>query len=289
MTRIPKIMAFSVILCVFGILMLFSPIITFGAIFCVSDEAELQAALTTAASNGEDNVIRITQGTYNGNFTYASTEGYSLIVEGGYTEGCASREIDPANTILDGGEADTVLALVSQEAGNFSVEGLTLQNGNASTVDDGGGLYAKTEDGNVTLTNNVFSGNTASSCGGGAYVISDITLSNNTFSRNTSSGNGGGTYIYRSASILTNNLFTDNTSSDKGGGIYADGSALTLTNNTLSGNTAENQGGCVWVTFIDHNKGGKLYNNIIWNNNASETKDLYIDNRGDDPFFPCAG
>ena len=150
-------MAFSVFLCVLSISMLFFTNITFGATFCVNDEAELKAALTTAASNGEDDIIQIIQGTYNGNFVYASTEENSLTVEGGYTEDCASRTIDPANTISDGGRIDTVLALVSQEAANFSVEGITLQNGNTSTVDYGGGLYAKTEDSTVTLTSNTFS------------------------------------------------------------------------------------------------------------------------------------
>ena len=32
---------------------------------------------------------------------------------------------------------------------------------------------------------------------------------------------------------------------------------------------------------------GNLYNNIIWNNTAPEGTDFYIDNTGDDPFFPA--
>ena len=146
------------------------PTSSIGATFCVGDETELQTALTTAVSNGEDNSIKIVQGTYNGNFTYASTEGNSLTMEGGYTEGCVSRTIAPANTILDGGGTDMVLALVSQGAAIFSVEGLTFQNGNATTVGDGGGLYIKTEGGNVILIDNSFTDNTANSYGGGTYI-----------------------------------------------------------------------------------------------------------------------
>ena len=111
--------------------------------FCVSSAAELQAALTTASSNGEDDIIRIVQGAYNGNFTYASTEVNRLSIEKGYAEGCASREIDSTNTVLDGGGTDTVLALVSRGAAKFSVEGLTLQDGYALTVDDGGGAWVQ--------------------------------------------------------------------------------------------------------------------------------------------------
>ena len=226
--------------------MLFSPIIAFGATFCVINEAELQAALTAAASDGEDNFIQIIQGTYNGNFTYASTEGNSLTVEGGYTEGCASREIEPTNTVLDGGGIGTVLALVSMEAADFSVEGLTFRNGNTSTGEDGGGLYARTE-GHVTLTNNTFTGNTATS------------------------GSGGGAYVYGN-STLTNNLFTENTSGDFGGGIYSCSYFSVLTNNTISRNTAENQGGeiCLIHPYLPVKSGlWEIYNNIIWNNSAS--------------------
>lgn len=87
---------------VVGCLVLLLPGSTRAAIFCVSTAAELQAALTTAASNGEDDVIHIVQGTYNGNFVYASTEAFNLTVEGGYAASCSSRVVDPANTVLDG-------------------------------------------------------------------------------------------------------------------------------------------------------------------------------------------
>lgn len=190
------------IVCVSLLSLFLIPTSSPGATFCVSDATELQSALTTAESNGEDNTIQIVQGTYNGNFTYASTEAYGLTVEGGYVVGCATRTIDPTNTILDGGGADMVLALVSQGVTTFSVEGLTLQNGDASTVDDGGGLYAKTEDGNVIVTNNTFNENTASS-GGGSYISgTTATLTNNTFTGNTASVSGGGVYISGNTATL---------------------------------------------------------------------------------------
>jgi hypothetical protein len=367
------------------------PTYSLGATFCVNNATDLQTALTTAQSNGEDDTIQIVQGTYNGNFTYAATEANSLTLEGGYTAGCASRVIDPANTVLDGGGVNHVLALVRQEgAADFSVEGLTLQNGSASTAIHGGGLYAKTF-GNVTLTNNTFTGNTAWSgggawvggrdwdwggpCnlnnntfsgntatngygggawvgglgtltnntftentayggggvrvdgggtltnntftgntvangyGGGAYIGNEGTLTNNTFTGNTANFRGGGAYAYEGTltnntftgntvangygggayigneGTLTNNLFTENASVN-GGGIYSSTSSITLTNNTISGNISSSQGGGIWVGFTTDDSTGKLYNNIIWNNTASEGADLYIKNTGTDPFFP---
>ncbi|MFH1954025.1 MAG: right-handed parallel beta-helix repeat-containing protein [Pseudomonadota bacterium] len=376
------------IVCVSLLLLFLTPIFSFGATFCVSNSTELQNALTTAQSNGEDDTIQIVQGTYNGNFTYPAAEANRLAVEGGYTSGCSSRVIDPGNTVLDGGAIDHVLALVRQTgSADFSLEGLTLQNGNASTVSHGGGLYAKTN-GNVTLTNNTFSGNTAYINGGGVFVHASGTLTNNTFTENTANYYGGGVYVYdgtgtltnnifsgntardgggggasvrltgtltnntfsgntardgggayvgtgtltnnifsgnttttgygsgggayvgtgtltnntfsgntttngsgggvflHASSTLTNNTFSGNSSSDSGGGIYAGGKTHTLTNNTISGNTAASQGGGIWVSFTDNDFTGKLYNNIIWNNTAPEATDLYIDNTGNEPFFP---
>lgn len=76
---------------------------TLAEVFCVDSAQAIQTALTTAASNGQDDEIKIVQGTYVGNFVYATaTEAYDLALEGGYTAGCSSQTINPANTILDG-------------------------------------------------------------------------------------------------------------------------------------------------------------------------------------------
>ena len=155
------------VICISLLLIILIPTSSFGATFCVSDSTDLQTALTTAQSNGEDDTIQIVQGTYNGNFTYASTEVNSLIIEGGYTEDCTSRTIDPENTVLDGGGVDNVLILVTDEvAANFSVEGLKIQNGFASTFAKGGGLHVFSSGGDVAVGNCLFSGNTAEYGGG---------------------------------------------------------------------------------------------------------------------------
>ena len=64
--------------------------------FCVSTSTELQAALTEAQANGEDDSIRIVQGIYSDNFQYSADENEtkSIIVEGGYAAGCSSRTVE---------------------------------------------------------------------------------------------------------------------------------------------------------------------------------------------------
>ena len=131
-----------------------------AATFCVRTAAELAAALLTAESNGADDVIQVVQGTYTGSFVYSSSERLRLTMQGGYTAGCAARVVDPPNTILDGAHAGTALALASSVATDFVVDGLTLQNGSA-TYGNGGGLFISSNGGNVTLSNNVVSHNTA--------------------------------------------------------------------------------------------------------------------------------
>jgi len=114
----------------------------------------LNVALATAASNGQDDVIKIRQGTYNGNFIYTtSTEAFGLTLEGGYTAECGSRVVDAINTVLNAQNDGTVIVLSTPNiAANFVMDGITLQNGNVSG-NHGGGLYCNTN-GRVTITNN---------------------------------------------------------------------------------------------------------------------------------------
>jgi PKD repeat protein len=236
--------------------------------FCVSDPTGLHNALSQAASNGEDDIIQILQGTYVGNFIYASTESFGVTIEGGYTSDCTSRVVDPANTVLDGNAAGNVLVLSCPDhAVEFVVDGVTLQNGNTSNK--GGGLFVKTYNGEVTLTNNTINGNSASD-GGGVYVYGSgyssttITLTNNTINGNSAS-DGGGVYVYGHSSttvILANNTITGN-SAGYGGGVDVYSSTVTLTNNTINENSAEYGGG------VDaHGSTVTITNNTINENSA---------------------
>ncbi len=141
--------AFSLMIFVFALFLIVS--YAYAADFCVSTATEFQSALDVAEGNGEDDVIQIVQGTYEGNFVYSSYAANSLKIKGGYDSGCAAQTLDPANTILDGGEIDNVLALVVYDelAADFSVEGLTVQNG---------GIYIRTAGDLVYSNNNQLSG-----------------------------------------------------------------------------------------------------------------------------------
>ena len=132
-----------------------------AAALCVASTAEFQTALTTAQSNDVADTVQIVQGTYVGNFVYASTQFDNLAIDGGYTANCSARVADPVNTVLDGNNLGTVLIVVSQGTADVSIDNVTIQNGlsqTGPTTANGGGLHIDTP-GLLTLSNNVFMNN----------------------------------------------------------------------------------------------------------------------------------
>lgn len=242
---------------------------SFGATICVPDDMDLQSALNTAADNGEDDIIRVVQGTYTGNFTYtaSSTENFDLTLQGGFTSDCSSREVDPSNTVLDGGGTGrvlTFLTIVGNTGASATVDGFTIQNGNVFDPLSGGGIFASLP-GPITLTHNDISNNTAQYAGGVYTKGSSTTFTNNTITNNTASFRaGGGVYADEGSITFINNTISNNTASDDGGGVYAEGDS-TFTNNIITGNSSKYGGGVfAWRTII-------ITNNTIAYNSTTAT------------------
>ncbi len=216
-----------------GILLLIGMATAQGAEYCVNSAGALNTALTAAGTNGQDDTIRVVQGTYTGLFYYSSSESRDVTVLGGYTSGCASRTLDPANTTLQGGGSNTVLVLVTTGNGDFTLEGVTVTGGNRSG--NGGGLYTTTE-GDVTLAKNRFDGNTASGEGGGAYIDSgrDVALPENRFSANGASGSAAWISAGRNTTLI-DSAFDANLG--HGVRLSAATGAATLTGNSFTDNS----------------------------------------------------
>jgi hypothetical protein len=269
------------LICFFGLLLVFGNAVKTNAeTYCVSSSDDLKNTLITAANNGEDDTIRLEQGYYSGNFVYASTEAHTLSIEGGYTNDCATRVLNAANTILDGLNADTVLVLSTDKEADFTISGLTLQNGQAQTITPsggtvGGGLYLKTE-GNLTLTDSIVRGCSADSGGGMCVNAKGMATISNCIISNDSAVYGGGAFLYRSDSInLSNNIIINNSAinegSGAGGGIYVSSTnTCTLTNNTICRNRANVDGGGGFDLHDNVGAGGIIVdstNNVILRNN----------------------
>jgi hypothetical protein len=231
-----------------------------AATFCVDSESALQAALESSESNGADDVIRLVQGVYSGSFDLLGTfvfEARSVTLEGGYSNGCVSRNPDPSNTVMEssGGKVlglSACVLLSGCETGDFTVDAITLRGGVAR---EGGALTIFTA-GSVTISNSILTGNTATAVDGGAVnvafpLFSDVgaqslTISDSEISDNSAAGDGGGVWVGFGKTVsITDNRITGNSAAE-GGGISVGAPCAEITNNVIDGNVAQaNEGGGV--------------------------------------------
>ena len=139
------------------------------------------------------------------------------------------------------------------EGGVVNISNTTISNntsGGAGNTRGGGGIY---NNGEMTLTNCVVSGNTAGedTAGGGIRNALKLTLINSIVTGNTATEGGGGIYgsgttasgefvtiINSTISNNSANTGTGSVGTGNGGGIYiAGGMTTTITGSTISGNT----------------------------------------------------
>lgn len=251
------------------------------------DFTDLQIALDSAETNSAPTVVYVRQGIYTGNFSYSSDEGHSITLLGGYTGGCGSRNLEPSNTVLDGGETHIALSLENTNSGNITVEGFKIINGLCPY--GGGGLRAESSSssgtgGQIDVSTNIFENNTAAS-GGGVYALSEgntgsgtVTITGNSLSGNTAFFAGGGdiqgggicaksTTNTGSVGTITveDNTLSNNTSTKYGGAMYIESSAeagvsgnITIQDNTCTANTTGFNGGCIYAESSGESGSGNI-------------------------------
>ena len=214
-----------------------------AANFDVNNPAEFQAALTTAQSNGQNDVINVltcsgtgcmTDGTdvwYDVatrlTYTATATEGFSLTIDG----------FDSDTRILIGSGNDGILFIDTTAASDdiiasIAVRGLTIVNGNnLGTPNDGGGLNILVNSARVEVSGSVIGGNAADGNGGGLFIRAEgigelpIEIFDITFDTNSAGGNGGGAYVAATSSHFVdifNVSFFDNDAAN-GGGLHVEG------------------------------------------------------------------
>jgi hypothetical protein len=244
-------------------------------------------------SNGMNDVIRLVQGTYgisgNGDlaFYYGSGEPYALVMLGGYAAGCTARTLDPANTVLDGegtGEVVTFMDWADYPTGGFSVEGVTVRNGQVSSY---GGIYLESVHGDITVRQCVVENNNSDGDAGGllAWVSwGTVTLESNVIRGNTAYSDAGmSVWNDYGEAIIRNNVIAGNEASGYGGGLYVYlyGGSVRLVNNTVTGNTGDATWGYAGGVYLELDSSSAVadaYNNIIWGNAAATEGDVYIEN-----------
>ncbi|MHC4086353.1 MAG: right-handed parallel beta-helix repeat-containing protein [Planctomycetota bacterium] len=256
----------------------------------------IQAAIDDA-NDGDD--IEVAEGTYKETINFLG-------------KAVRLRSSDPndpnivAATIIDGTGNYHVVQCISGEGPDTILAGFTITGGNAHggwPDNYGGGMY--NQGSSPTVTNCIFTGNSASS-GGGMYNNnnSSPTVTNCIFNGN-SANSGGGMYNYQNSNpTVANCTFASNktlSASYGGGGMYNDQSSPTVTNCNFTGNTAGSDGGgmdnrvssnptvtnCTFSNNSAIGKGGGMENNTssptvtncIFTGNSATSDGGGMDNR----------
>lgn len=159
-----------------------------------------------------------------------------------------------------------------------TIDGVNITGGLASNSNvrngvDGGGIFNNE---NLTISNAVITGNTASGDGGGFYNndLGTANIIDTTISNNEANYNGGGIMAFGDTTI-TDSTINNNaalaTGTGDGGGIAIFGTT-SINQSTISGNTANGQGGGAYVTAYNpnlrHFSSATISNSTITNNTA---------------------
>jgi hypothetical protein len=185
-----------------------------AATFCVANPSEIQTAFFAAATNGQDDEIRIQAGTLfpTSVLFYAPGEAFALDVSGGWNAACVDQTPNPALTILDGADSRSLIAMNSTVDAALSLSNFTIRNG--LRANGGAGALINTL-GDVSLINMRFEDNHHDGSlwyGGGAYVSNarDLLIQGSRFERNRSASGGGVAIEVRGEVLIQDSVFDAN-------------------------------------------------------------------------------
>jgi|GEM_PF-666750 len=235
----------------------------------------------------EGGTVYIADGLYQGADNRNITVGKSVTLAGQSTAGA----------VIDGGQAARIFTI--QSGKSVAIQNMTLRNGFISGA-NGGAIY---NEGDLTVSGCIFTGNRANAGGGAIAVRADgvLTVTGSVFTGNNTgdtSNYGGAIIIYdHGTADITDSTFTENTAG-RGGAVYVGDTACSLTVHgcTFTGNTASGYGGAVYnygtsavtgSTFADNtaaSNGGAISNQtvltvqfcrLIGNKCGSTLQDIY--------------
>ena len=240
----------------------------------------LQAALTASAPG---NQIWVAKGTYLptsvGDFNASFFLANGISIYGGFagneppTFNLAFRNFSTNTTILSGvigfpgvNSHHVVQALPGVDAtavlDGFSIIG-GIANGTLAVDKTGGGILISAN-ATPTLVNDVISGNTAQTEGGGVEILAGpSTVLFDKCAFDTNSAPDGGGMMAHSSTVFTSCTFARNTATTQAGGLDVQGGTTSLTNCNIGGNTAPLAGGMNTVVPAT------LFNVAFTNNRAT--------------------
>jgi hypothetical protein len=155
------------------------------------------------------------------------------------------------------------------EYSDISIEDNIISGNHAGTI--GGGVFM--EGGSSVFNGNRVVSNTADGEGGGLFLeMADITLLYNQVMSNTAGDNGGGMLLASVAVTLTGNTITHNASVWDGAGLRVNNSTALVDRNIITHNSAGGDGGGLFLDMTD----ARLTNTVIAYNQAERGCGLFV-------------
>ena len=196
-----------------------------------------QAILDANAAAGADNIVF--DASFNTPQTITLTTG-NLVLANSVNANVTITGPGANLLTVSGNNASKIFSVL--ETPTVFISGMTLTQGNGVGVapgnNFGGAVYNQ---GVLTLTNMVITGNSAGGDGGGIYNSNNdsLTIVGSTIANNTATAQSGGVHTEPGSTLsITDSNISANTAGTAGG-IYAeDGATFSLTRSTVSGNRA---------------------------------------------------
>src|SRR5262245_20036948 len=195
-------------------------------------------------------------------------------------------EGEPRDTIIDAGNADSVVFFISGEGRGSTLNGFTLKNGKPPSTrsSEGGGILIQGS--SPTITNNVITNNHACSGVGIAIRFGSPLIQLNTITGNINDvcqigGIGGGIYITGEGSAeILDNVISNNASAAGGGiGILGLNTTPIIKRNVIKGNgvpapgqSSSGDGGGI---YMSGEVNALIVQNLITGNQASRGGGIY--------------
>jgi ribosomal protein L24E len=159
-----------------------------------------------------------------------------------------------------------------------TVTDCTFEN-NTATVDGGGGM-ANWHNSSPAIENTTFTGNSGYNGGALRNDFCSPTLTNCLFTENTASGSGAGMWNHYSNATFINCIFENNTAAAKGGVMCSVASELTLTNCILRYNISSDGGGLRNIDESGITCTAALTDTTVCGNLPDQIVGTWIDNGG---------
>jgi hypothetical protein len=239
----------------------------------VSNTAELRKALTEVASNGKNDTIVLSAGTYKttddgqGTFTYSSSEDYNLTIK-------SANGLSRDDVVLDGDNSNRIFNL-NINGKTINLEKISIRHGYSNQ--NGGAIYfgsgtiivkdSNISNNKVRYTGSAYIGAGNGSDGAGIYTSNgDIVVKDSILSYNDSDGHGGALYTYN-GDIVVKDSILDSNNAKMAGGLWVYEGDLYISRSSIVNNKVIYWG--AGAVMFD----GKTYvdNSIFYNNHATQS------------------